>query len=223
MSRVVIASLILGACYLLFEFGRIQAGYNLVDAVDERNTYEQRIASLEKDIVDLNEEVALLETHRDIDREAYTQVEASLTDLQAKINAQQDALAFYRGIVSPTDGNSGLRIQEFRLTRGSSEREYQIRLVLIQAKKHDRKVSGDVRLSIAGLQNGVEKIYSYIELQPEEAEKEWAFSFRYFQDFDRSVVLPDGFTPETVTIEVESKTRSIASIAKSFSWLSSQG
>lgn len=223
MARVVIVSLILGACYLLFEFGRIQAGYDLVTATKERNAFEESIASLEKDIVALKEETALLETHRDIDREAYSQVEASLTDLQAKINEQQDALAFYRGIVSPTDGNSGLRVQDFRLTRGSSEREYQIRLVLIQAMKHDRKVSGDVKLSIVGLQNGVEKSYSYVELQPEEAEPKWAFSFRYFQDFDRLVVLPDGFTPERVTVEVESRTRSIASIEESFSWLSSQG
>lgn len=221
--RVVIVSLILGAGYLLFEFGRIQAGYNLISAADERNGYEQRIASLEKDVVDLKEKIAMVETHRDIDTEAYTQVEAGLTDLQAKINEQQDALAFYRGIVSPTDGNSGLRVQDFKLTRGNSEREYQVRLVLIQAMKHDRKVSGDVKLSIAGQQNGVEKSYSFVELQPDEADPGWAFSFRYFQDFDRSIVLPDGFTPETVTVEVESRTRSIASIAESFSWLSSQG
>ncbi len=209
--------------YLVYEFGRIQAGYDLVDAASERRAYEKRIDALKDEIGALNEQVALLETHRDIDREAYREVEASLTDLQAKIQEQRDAIAFYRGIVSPADGNKGLRVQDLKLTRGKNEREYNIRLVLVQALKHDRKVSGNVNLVIEGDLNGVDKAFSYAELLPDEAEAAWAFSFRYFQDFDRQVVLPDGFTPERVTVEVQSRTRSISSIEESFTWTTSQG
>ena len=219
----VIVALVIAAAYLVFEFGRIQAGYNIVDAANERQSYDSEIAGLEIEIVGLNEQIALLETHRDIDRAAYGDVEESLTDLQAKIQEQQDAIAFYRGIVSPADGKSGLRVQDFRLTRSGAEREYMIRLVLVQTKKHDRKASGNVNLSIVGELNGVEMRYEYAQLLPADADDKWAFSFRYFQDFDRQVVLPDGFTPERITVQVESRTRSIASIEESFSWLSSQG
>ena len=222
-TRAVIGALIVGAAYLTYEFGRIQAGYNIVDTAAERQDYENLIDELEIDVAGLNEQIALLETHRDIDQEAYREVDASLTDLQSKIQEQQDAIAFYRGIVSPADGKAGLRVQDFRLTRGKAEREYTIRLVLVQAMKHDRKVSGDVKLSIAGDMNGVEASYDYAQLLPAEAEKGWAFSFRYFQDFDRRVILPDGFTPARIIVQVESKTRSIASIEESFSWLSNQG
>ncbi len=221
--RVVIAALILGASYLVFEFGRIRGGYDVVAAAEQRQAYEAEIEGLEKEIVALNEQIALLETHRDIDGEAYREVEASLTELQAKIQEQQDAIAFYRGIVSPKDGNAGLRVQDLRLSRGKDEREYTIRLVLVQAMKHDRKVSGNVNLRIDGVENGVEKSYSYGELLPDDADRSWAFSFRYFQDFDRRVVLPDGFTPERINVNVESRTRSIASIEESFPWLSSLG
>ncbi len=221
--RVVIAALILGASYLVFEFGRIRGGYDVVAAAEQRQAYEAEIEGLEKEIVALNEQIALLETHRDIDGEAYREVEASLTELQAKIQEQQDAIAFYRGIVSPKDGNAGLRVQDLRLSRGEDEREYTIRLVLVQAMKHDRKVSGNVNLRIDGVENGVEKSYSYGELLPDDADRSWAFSFRYFQDFDRRVVLPDGFTPERINVNVESRTRSIASIEESFPWLSSLG
>ncbi len=220
--RALVVALILGASYLVFEFGRIEGGYDVIAAAEERRTFKDRIAALEKEIVDLNEAMTLLTTHRDIDREAYTEVEASLAKLQGKIQEQQDALAFYRGIVSPEDGLSGLRVQDLRLSRGSAEREYMIRLVLVQAMKHDRKVSGDVSLNIAGVQDGMEKSYSYRELLPADGERDWAFSFRYFQDFNRPLVLPDGFTPERIDVRVESKTRSIASIEKSYSWLSQQ-
>lgn len=219
--RVVIAALILGVGYLVYEFGRIQAGYNVVDAAQQRAAFEAEIAELENEIIALNEEIALIETHRDIEREAYADVESSLTDLQTRIQEQQDAIAFYRGIVSPADGNSGLRVQDFRLTRGDEEREYTIRLVLIQAMKHDRRVSGEVELVVEGTENGEQKSYSYADLLPEDADGGWAFSFRYFQDFDRQVVLPDGFTPERVSVHVESRTRSIDSIYENFSWLTS--
>lgn len=223
MVRGLIIALIAIVAYLIFEFGRISAGYNIVDAAADRQGYEERIMALDDEIMALKQEVALLETHREIDREAYKEVEGSLTALQAKIQEQRDAIAFYRGIVSPADGKPGLRVQDFKLTRGKAEREFNLRLVLVQAKQHGRKVSGDVNLSVQGNQDGVETSYTFTQLIPAEADKAWAFSFRYFQDFDRQLVLPDGFTPERIHVEVLSKTRSIASIEESFPWATSQG
>jgi len=223
VTRTLFAVLIGAVGYLVFEFGRIQANYNIVDAAEERQFYEDRIAGLENVIVGLKEEIALLETHREIDRAAYKEVEVSLTALQAKIQEQTDAIAFYRGIVSPADGAAGLKVQDLKLTRGQDERAYNVRLVLVQSLKHDRKVTGDVNISIEGEQGGDPATYQYAQLLREDVDKGWAFSFRYFQDFDREIVLPDGFTPETITIEVRSKTRSISSIEESYSWTTSPG
>jgi len=221
--RVLLLGLVAVVGYLVFEYGRIKGGYDIVDAAQERLQYEDRIEGLEDVIVELEQQVALLETHREIDREAYKEVETSLTALQAKIQEQRDAIAFYRGIVSPSDGKSGLRVQDLRLTRGKEERQFTLRLVLVQAMQHDRKVSGDVSLSVVGNQDGVETSYDFNQLIPPEADTGWAFSFRYFQDFDRQLVLPDGFTPERIRVEVRSRTRSISSIEESFAWVTSQG
>lgn len=221
--RVLLALMIAVCAYLVYEFGRIQANYSIVDAREEQRSYESRIEELQGEIISLKEDVALLETHRDIDREAYKDVESSLITLQAKIQEQSDEIAFYRGIVSPADGNSGLRVQDLKLTRGDEERVYNVRLVLVQSLQHDRKVSGDVKLSVEGQQDGATASYAFAQLLPEATDGKWVFSFRYFQDFDREIVLPDGFTPERITIEVRSRTRSIASIEESFSWTTSPG
>jgi len=221
-TRAVVVVLILVIGYLIFEFGRIRAGYDIVEAANISQVYEDRISQLDEEIVNLKQEVAILETNRDVDRESYKAVEVQLTALQAKIQEQRDAIAFYRGIVSPTDGNAGLRVQDLKVTRGKVEREFSVRLVLVQAMKHDRKVSGDVILTVVGDQNGVETSYPLAQLVSDEEEKAWAFSFRYFQNFDRQLVLPDGFTPERITVEVRSRTRSISSIEESFAWETSQ-
>ena len=215
-GAVVLAIAVAG--YLSFEFGRIQADFNVVDALDERKAYEVRVDALNDEIVELKQEVELQKTHRDIDKAAYKEIESSLLTLQSKIQEQGDAIAFYRGIISPADGGKGLRVQDLRLSRGAQERQFNLRLVLVQVKQHDRSVKGEVAISLDGNQDGVEKTYALEELLPPDADSSWPFAFRYFQNFDRQLILPVGFSPERINIEVRSKTKSIASVSQSFAW-----
>ena len=217
LAAIVVAVLVGG--YLLFEFGRLQADYNIVDAINDKAEQRAVIADLEDQIAVLKQEVALLETHREVDRKAYEVVEADFAELERKIQEQSEAIAFYRGIVSPKDGGRGLKVQDLKVTRGKDERHFNLRLVLVQAMQHDRSVNGEVDFSLDGEQNGVATTYALEQLLPDDADSSWPFAFRYFQDFDRELVLPDGFTPERINIEVVSRTKSIASIKQSFDWL----
>ncbi len=219
-AAIVIAILVGG--YLTFEFGRIQANYNIVDAIAEKQDYQREIEALDDEVVELKQEVARLETTRVVESEAYQVVETDLTDLQRKIQEQQEAIAFYRGIVSPKDGGRGLRVQDLKLTRGRAERHYNLRLVLVQVMQHDRSVKGEVDFSLEGEVDGVATTYKLQQLLPEDVSSNWPFSFRYFEDFDKELVLPDGFTPETINVEVISRTKSIASVKQSFAWIAGQ-
>ena len=220
--RAALAIAVLIGGYLIFEFGRIQANYNIVDVQAEQQEYRNRIDALDDEIVELKQEVARLETTQVIEKEAYQVVEGSLGDLQRKIQVQQEAIAFYRGIVSPKDGGRGLRVQDLRVTRGKDEQHYNLRLVLVQVLKHDRSVKGEVDFSIDGEIDGVATTYKLSQLLPEDGSSSWPFAFRYFQDFDRVLVIPDGFTPSTINVEVISRTKSIASVKQSFDWIAGQ-
>lgn len=222
LRTAVLLALVVGA-YLVFELGRIQGGYNVVDAAGEARDYQKHIASLERQIMSLREEIALQQTHRDIEREAYDQVETNLVQLQQKIQEQRDAIEFYRGIMSPEDGGRGLRVQGVKLSRGAVEREYVVRLVLVQVMKHDRAVQGDVGLTLEGAQDGEPRSYSLEELVPADEDSSWPFKFRYFQTFDRSLVLPDGFTPERLNVKIRSRTKSVDSVEQTFAWHTVQG
>lgn len=213
---------VLVGSYLIFEFGRIQADYNIADAIKEQRAYESEIDGLQARIAELKQEIALLETHKDIDVEAYQVVEANLSKLQRKIEEQENAIAFYRGILSPKDGGRGLKVQDLKLTKGKDEGTYRVRLVLVQVMQHDRSVKGEVDFSLEGAQDGVATTYKLEQLLPEDVDDKWAFSFRYFQDFERELVIPTGFVPEKVNIEVISRTKSIASVKRSFAWQSAQ-
>jgi len=217
--RAAIAVAVLVGGYLLFEFGRLQADFNIVDAIADKQALYDVIGDLEDQIVTLNQEIALLETHREIDREAYKVVETDLTDLQRKIQEQTEAIAFYRGIVSPKDGGRGLRVQDLKMTMGRDDRHYNVRLVLVQVMQHDRSVKGEVNFSLEGEQDGVATTNKWQELLPKDGKSSWPYAFRYFQDFDREVILPDGFSPQKINVEVKSGTKSIASVTESYDWV----
>ena len=217
LTAAVVAAISL-AGYLSFEFGRIQADFNVVDALDERKYYEDRVATLEQEVVTLKQEIELHQTHREIEREAYKEIETSLGNLENKIQEQRDAIAFYRGIISPADGGKGLRVQDFKLSKGKEDREYNMRLVLVQVKQHDRSVKGSVDVKFEGEQDGVARTYTLKELSTPDTDSSWPFAFRYFQNFNRQLILPVGFSPERINIEVRSRTKSVAGMKQIFIW-----
>ena len=84
-------------------------------------------------------------------------------------------------------------------------------------------MKGEVDFSVEGTQDGEARTYGLTELLPEDGDSSWPFAFRYFQDFDRELVLPEGFTPERINVEVISRTKSIANVKETFDWIATLG
>ena len=53
MVRAVIVGLVVVSGYLVFEFGRIKAGYDVVDSANVRQAYEDHITTLDDRIAEL--------------------------------------------------------------------------------------------------------------------------------------------------------------------------
>jgi hypothetical protein len=212
----IVASLVVG--YSLFELGRRQGGFDTVEAGQEREDLQAQIAELTRSNDELRQKVALLETSRGVDREAYSQVEGTLGDLQRQLQEQREELDFYRTIVTPADGVTGLRIQELSVTPGIQPSSYRLQLVLVQAAQHDQVVAGVVNVSVEGAQGGRPVTYELRRLVIDAEPAPMAFSFRYFQSLEREVKLPDGFQPERVNVEVSPNGRQAKVIRQSFDW-----
>jgi len=225
-SRVLAAvalAAVLGAGYLVYESGRLHAGYNRLEAARERDELTGRIAALEDEGAALREEIIKLETLRKTDQEAYKAIDEGFRSLQDKIQEQREAIAFYRGIISPADSSSGLRVQDFQVLRGAEESRYRLRLVLVQVKQHHQRVAGTVRLSVDGARGGEAVTIPFTQLSAEDRDARWAFSFRYFQDFERELVLPEGFEPDRVNVELMPSGSGNSGIKQSFPWSTSPG
>lgn len=205
----------LGA-WLAFAQGQRSVGFNAADLARERRELTAKVIRLETENARLHAQVAEIEMARRLDRDAYTQVERTLGDLQSKLSRQGDDLAFYRSIVSPADGVQGLRIQRFEVVPGEQPREYVLKLTLIQAMRHESLAAGLADLIVHGMEGDRPARLTVGGLLGR-PRAQLPFSFRYFQTIEQAVTLPEGFEPFEMEIVVRSS-KLRAPLRQSFPW-----
>jgi hypothetical protein len=217
-----LALLVVAGAWGLFEWGRKAAGYNRIEAARVRGELNDRISVLNKENETFRRDLAVLRTSDRIDQEAYSQVSVDLDDLQSQIAELNEELAFYRGIMSPSDGRSGLQIKAVQISPGSDSGDFSLRLILVQAGRHDTRVQGGVDLSVVGESIAADKDQSVdpitINMSQLTGETDkLRYSFRYFQILDRDISLPVGFRPDTVEVSLSGGRKADAVLA-SFPW-----
>jgi hypothetical protein len=207
-----------GSLYLTYELGRYRSGYSIVEHRRERAALAKRLSDEQGVSEELRRQLAIAETSGEIDRATYAQVEATLGELQAQIQAQEEELVFYRGIVSPQDGVAGLRIQSLEVLPGDGESRYLLRLLLVQAIVHSRRVAGDVKLQLEGVLDGQTAAFDVAELVVPGEPYDTAYEFRYFQGLEAELALPLGFEPQRVTVEIWPKEARAERLNQTFDW-----
>lgn len=218
-----VALLIAGGLYLAFELGRFQAGFSLLDERRQAESFEAVATERDARIDELERQIAILETSRDIDEETYSSLEANLAELEARIQAQEEELVFYRGIVSPGDGVAGLRVQNVEVLPGEGQATHTLRVLLIQAIVHNERVTGSMRASFRGMQGGEAVEYGLDALGSESRATDIPYGFRYFQTLETGLILPEDFTPEEVEIQVWPRSPRGETIVQRFSWAAVSG
>lgn len=212
-SVIAMVALLVG----VYELGRYRSGYNKFAELQHRRELAATIDKLEKENEQLRQAVAAAELAREVDRKAYSDVEKNLADLQAQVLKHREELTFYRGIVSPEDGIGGLRIQRFQVLPGGADQHYRLRLVLVQSMRQDAVVSGSVKVDIEGVQENKPVQLGLADVRSERSgDANLAFRFRYFQNLEEDIVLPQGFEPRSVTIEV--RTAKLSPVRESYPW-----
>jgi len=201
--------------YAAFELGRYDAGFRVVDSVRGALSASERIRGLETETARLRTELAAADVARRVDREGYKQVERSLGDMQSQIARLNQDLSFYRGLVQP-DSLVHVKVQQMQIVPESPV-QYRLKFVLMQTGKPDNLVSGTTSIVIDGLLAGKPRSLSFAEVSPTHRVT-LAYSFRYFEDYDEAVQLPQGFEPTRVGVELHSGKDSSHGFRQAFVW-----
>ncbi len=207
LARIVMAIVIVVLVYAgwwLFEYGRKRAGYDWQTARQTEKRLRAEILSLQNDLTNLHRENARLESGVLIDKQSTREVRKRLARLQQENLELREELQFYRNIVSPKAGRPGVYIQHFKIDQGARPGQYLYRLTLIHVqalKKRRVKVWGQLDLRVEGEMRGRPRVLGMAEIVPGMRRRP-RFGFKYFQRFEGRLVLPEGFTPRTVVVQV---------------------
>ena len=201
--------------YGVFELGRYDAGFRVVDSMRGALAASSRIRELEADNARQRTQLEAADVARRVDREGYKQVERSLGDMQSQIARLNQDLSFYRGLVQP-ESLIHVKVQQMQIVPEAAG-QFRLKFVLMQTGKPDSVVTGNAAIVVDGLRRGKPRSLSFAELSPSRRIS-LAYSFRYFEDYDELIRLPPGFEPTRVGVEIHSGRDSIHSFRQAFVW-----
>ncbi|MEW5755266.1 MAG: DUF6776 family protein [Pseudomonadota bacterium] len=176
---------------------------------------QRQVQQLTQENADLRATATLLQRTQQVEAEASAQVQGRMRDLQAEILELQEEVTFYRAIITPSETATGIRIQRFEITPLAESGMARYQLVLTQVLKDDTVTRGEVDIDIQGVHEGRPKMLPVAELLAKKTGP-LKFSFKYFQKFEGDLLLPPGFLPHS--IEVNVRPASGNSIKESFKW-----
>lgn len=213
---ITVAAIVLSG-WGLFEYGRYRAGFNTVAVAKERQEFQAASSKYLAENKRLREQAAVLKRSSEIEKEAYRELEGAVAGLQDEILELREELAFYRGIVSPRDGQEGLKLQNFELAAGPSAERWHYKLVLTQVRKNANVATGAVRMELEGAMNGKPAKLELSDVDSKDR-KALAFRFRYFQNFEGDLELPEGFEPRRMVIVVDPSGKRHKGFQQTFDW-----
>ena len=210
------------AGYLLFEYGRSRAGYDNLAAQRARAELREEIKERDATIRDLRRMAAEFQTVTASQGQERSEVSRTIGELQAQVARQSQELAFYKGIVVKEANKAEVAIQQLRVTPAANGPDrYVVRLTLVQPARPDSIVTGRVLLTLEGQQPGQpEGRTTRLDLAALTGgqTREIPYSFRYFENMDPEIVIPAGFRPDRLTVEIRSSRRGVEPVVQTILW-----
>lgn len=203
--------------YVVYELGRYDAGYDRQAVGQQRTELEVKIEHLEAENRGLRTKLAELDTIRLGRAREQAEVARAMGDLQAQVAKQSQELAFYRGVVAQGAANLGLKIEDLRITAGPEPSVYVAHLALVRSGRAETVAAGTLLLSVDGELAGAAKTLDLATLTGGR-QQTLRYNFRYFQDFDQQLTLPEGFKAAHLVVEVHSSRGDVTPFSQTFLW-----
>jgi hypothetical protein len=151
-----------------------------------------------------------------VSRTANETLEADLRERTEEIALLRSDLAFYERLVGGRGPRQGLNVHQFALRAIGDSRGYAFRLTLAQNLKKAAYATGDLALVVDGVRGSKLETLNWAALSQSESPAPLHFRFKYFQQVDGSLMLPEGFQPNRVTISARSEDGE--EVKQAFAW-----
>ena len=214
---IIFLAIIVGGLFS-FEYGRYVAGFDQADYDAEievlRSSLEEQTAKKEMAL----RENARLSRGSDIQKDASSQMRATLAECQDKTLKMKEELTFYHNLVTPGKAKRAIQVNKV-IFNEDGKGGYTYKVVLIQVGRHDYTQRGYVELSFQGVKaDGTEVRLDLPTVSIKKTKKRQLFGFKYFQNFEGGIRFPDGFEPSSLHVKALPKSAKVSKVEKVYPW-----
>lgn len=200
-----------------FFLGEYQLKLRHASVVTERNFLKSDLLATEAELASLSQRYAILDRGQAVDSQANKGVQQTIKDLETSLSQLREDVAFYKSIMAPSVDSKGLQVQKMEVSKARDENKYSYKLVLAQVADNKNFLDGVVAINFIGTRNGEAEILALRDIS-EETELGIRFRFRYFQNIEGELVIPEGFIPEKIQVVAQSKGKKSTKVEETFSW-----
>ncbi|TXR54900.1 DUF6776 family protein [Reinekea thalattae] len=215
MTVVILVFAAICAAYLYGSYVSVRHEQRLLNEVSTLRQLLDNNAERERE---LRQQVAVLENSAFVDKGAVNDVRNSNRELTDRIAELEKDIALYQGIMSPSDNTTGLTIQEVSVASTAQPGRYRFKVMLTQVGNNSRYLRGFVGINIMGVQDGEITAYPLKDLSENINDIDIKFRYRYFQEFQGELVLPENFTPDQLQVVAQSVGTKSARLEQSYGW-----
>ena len=198
--------------------GLSQGGFRSSSAEASKQVLEEELDSLRTKYTEARQQVINLERGRAIDGQAMKQARTTIVKLETRIASLKSDLTFYKNIMAPSETSKGLQVDSFTLAPDRQPGAYDFKLVLTQVGNNKSYISGVAAVNVIGLRDEEKEVIALRDLSQDIEDLGVKFRFRYFQDVEGVLALPDGFEPIEIQVVAQAEGRKSSQAERTFDW-----
>ncbi len=189
----------------------------------ERTELREEVERLTRLFQDEQIQLANIQRSKQVDDFANESLKSSLVRLQQEKADLKSELSFYQGLVDSGGQRSGLAIYGVRIHPTDIDRMYRIGITLTQDLQRAKTIEGDMRISLFGGIDEQPQKLNWSQLKIDTGADKFSYIFKYFQQLDVELILPEGFTPNHLQVRlVPKKGGANSEIKRDFDWVIAQ-
>jgi hypothetical protein len=150
----------------------------------------------------LKQRIAVLERSEQVAKAALTDLQGTLRDREEEIAGVRADLAFYGRLVGGAK-REGLAVHALSLKPVAGSRAWNFSATLTQNFKRGPETRGKLTLSVSGVINGKLESLEWKDLTQKSDSAGIDYAFKYFEQINGTIMLPEGFEPNRVRASVD--------------------
>lgn len=168
----------------------------------------------------LKRQIAILDRSSAVDQQTGAELQETLTALRQRVAQLEEDVLFYRQVVEEETEETGLVIGQLDIDATRSPDRYRYKLVMRQQDADgDTYLTGHVNFNLVGQLQDQQVILPLRDLSEFEDELDIRLRFKYFQNIEGELALPEGFQPDRIQIAAVATEPVSKRINEDFGWV----